>query len=149
MVYLDFEGIEVATASFLRECVLEFRDTIRRRFLNCYPVVANANEVVVDELTVLLKPQNDVLMLCLLDADETPSKPYLLGELDPKQKVTFELVSKLGTTDVRELMDEASDSDKVGRTAWNNRLASLSKLGLVIEESYGRSKKYRPMLMGS
>src|SRR5579872_4310631 len=56
-VYLDFMGIEVATASFLRECVLEFRDSVRRRWPNYYPVVANANDSVKEELSVLLRPQ--------------------------------------------------------------------------------------------
>ena len=68
-VYLDFAGVEVATASFLRECVLEFRGIVRRRWTNCYPVVANANDTIAEELSVLLEPQRDVLMLCTLNED--------------------------------------------------------------------------------
>lgn len=33
-VFLDFAGINVATASFLRETVLDYRDAIRRRHLS-------------------------------------------------------------------------------------------------------------------
>ena len=53
VVYLDFQRVEVATASFLRESVLEFRDNVRRRWTNYYPVVANANDSVTEELSVL------------------------------------------------------------------------------------------------
>jgi hypothetical protein len=63
--FLDFAGVNVATASFLRETVLDYRDAIRRRRSNFYPVVANANQLVEDELKVLVGSDADVLMLCL------------------------------------------------------------------------------------
>lgn len=144
-VFLDFAGIEVATASFLRECILEFRDIVRRRWTNFYPVVANANDTIAEELSVLLEPQRDVLILCTLKEDGTPGKARLVGELEPKQRVTFDLVRKLGETDAGELMRTANGSEGVGQTAWNNRLASLSKLGLLMETSHGRAKRYRPL----
>src|SRR5580658_7310564 len=81
-VFLDFTGVDVATASFLRETVLDYRDAIRRRRSNFYPVVANANQVVEDELKVLVASDADVLMLCLLDENDQPQQPRLLGKLD-------------------------------------------------------------------
>ena len=39
--FLDFMEIEVATASFLREAVIGFRDFARQSLGNVYPVVAN------------------------------------------------------------------------------------------------------------
>jgi len=147
-VYLDFSGIQLATASFLRECILEFRDIVRRRWTNCYPVVANANDSIVEELSVLLGPQRDVLMLCTLSSDGSPASPRLLGELEPKQRVTFDLVKKLGEADAGELMRAASGSEEVGQTAWNNRLASLSRLGLLMELNHGRAKRYRLLSLG-
>ena len=145
MVYLDFEGIEVATASFLRECILEFRDTVRRRWSNYYPVVANADDAIVEELSILLEPQRDVLMRCELDDSDTPRHPRLVGDLEPKQQITFDLVRKLGEADAGELMRTANGTENVGQTAWNNRLASLSRLGLLMEHSHGRAKRYRPL----
>ncbi len=141
-LYLDFDGIEMATASFLRECILEFRNIVRRRWTNCYPVVANANDLVTEELSVLLT-QRDALMLCSLDEQEKPSLPLVLGDLEPKLRVTFELVKELGEADAGALMRRSKDGDEVGQTAWNNRLASLSKLGLLMEMSRGRAKRYR------
>jgi len=146
-LFLDFEGVEIATASFLRESVLNFRDTVRLRRSNFYPVVANATDDVAEELNVLLVPRRDVLMLCTLK-DGKPDKPRLLGDLEPKQQVTFELVKKKGETNAAELY-EHHNSDKVEQTAWNNRLAALAGLGLIIELSQGRAKRYRPLLSGS
>ena len=143
-LYLDFNGIDIATASCLRECILEFRDIVRRRWTNCYPIVANANDSVTEELCVLLT-QRDVLMLCSLDKKGRPDSPRLLGDLEPKQRVTFDLVTKLGETDAGELMRSSKEDDDVGQTAWNNRLASLSRLGLLMEISHGRAKRYRPV----
>ena len=146
-VFLDFCGVQVATASFLRETVLEFRDTVRRRRSNFYPAIANANDVVAEELAVLLTPHGDVLMLCLLDDNGQPHQPRLAGDLDPKQRVTFDLVRQRGETDAAELMREHGESEGVKQTAWNNRLASLADLGLVVELSQGRAKRYRPLFV--
>ena len=143
-VYLDFQGVEVATASFLRECILEFRDIVRRRWTNNYPVVANANDSVAEELSVLVA-QRDVLILCTLDAKGRPTSPRLLGALEPKQRIAFDLVRERGETDAGELMRSSRGTEDVGQTAWNNRLAALSRLGLLMEMSNGRAKRYRPL----
>lgn len=148
-LFLDFAGIEVATASFLRESVLEFRDTVRRRRSNFYPLVANANEVVAEELAVLLAPHREVLMLCTLNDDGKPLDPHLVGDLEPKQRLTFDLVQRRGETDAGELMRIHRESADVRQTAWNNRLASLARLGLVLELRHGRAKRYRPLFAES
>lgn len=145
-VFLDFGGIEVATASFLRESVLAYRDTVRRRRSNLYPVIANANDLVAEELKVLVATHGNVLMLCSLDDQGQPHRPRLVGELDPKQRMTFDLVRQRRETDAAELMREHGESERTTvQTAWNNRLAALASLGLVVEMSQGRAKRYRPL----
>ena len=129
----------------MRESVLEFRNTVRRRWTGYYPIVANANDTITEELSVLLEPQRDVLMLCTLNDHGAPGAPRLVGDLEPKQRITFDLVKKLGETDAGELMRTTHGSEEVGQTAWNNRLASLSRLGLLMELSHGRAKRYRPL----
>lgn len=147
-VFLDFAGVNVATASFLRESVLSFRDGVRRRRSNFYPVIANASDLVAEELKVLVGSRGDVLMLCSLDADGNPHQPRLVGELDPKQRMTFDLVQQRGETGAAELMREYGEAEKTTvQTAWNNRLSALASLGLVVELSQGRMKKYRPLFM--
>ena len=148
-VFLDFSGIDVATASFLRESVLAFRDIVRGRRSQFYPVVANASEVVRDELMELLRPRGDVLMTCILSGGGAVVEASPMGELDPKQRLTFDLVHTHGETDAGALMREYGKSEGVRHTtAWNNRLASLAALGLVIEQSQGRAKRYRPLFEG-
>jgi hypothetical protein len=148
-LFLDFTGIDAATASFLRESVLAFRDIVRGRRSTIYPVIANATESVWEDLTELVKSRGGVLLTCQLAQDGTVSDPKLIGDLDPKQQLTFDLVRQRGETDAVELMRECGANEPVGSTAWNNRLASLVSLGLVIEEmSSGRTKRYRPLLQG-
>ena len=144
-VFLDFAGVNVATASFLRETVLAYRDTVRRRRSHFYPIIANANQVVEEELKVLVT-DGDVLMLCLLDENGLPREARLLGKLDPKQRLTFDLVQKRGVTDAAELMRDHGEGENIKKTAWNNRLAALANLGLVVESTEGRTKRYRTLL---
>lgn len=149
-IFLDFSGVEVATASFLRESVLAFRDIVRRRRSHFYPVVANANEVVRDELMELLRLRRDVIMACVISENSAVAQVSLMGELDPKQRLTFDLVQAHGETDAGTLMRKYGGGEGVKHpTAWNNRLASLASLGLVIEQSQGRAKRYRPLFGGT
>lgn len=147
-VFLDFIDIEVATSSYLRESVVAFRDIIRRRRSNLYPVIANACDAVREELAEFLRPRGDVLMTCVLDQRSRVSQPSLIGDLDPKQKVTFDLVRERGETDAGELMREYGAREGVKQTAWNNRLAALAALGLVVEIAQGRAKRYKPLFEG-
>ena len=147
-VFLDFQNVEVTTASYLRESVLSFRDEIRRRRSNYYPVVANPGELIVEELRVLVTARGDALILCSLDEDDKVHRHDLVGELDPKQRFTFDLVQQRGETRAAELMREYGESEKTTvQTAWNNRLSTLAKLGLVVELSQGRAKLYRPLFL--
>jgi hypothetical protein len=144
-VFIDFAEIEVATASFLRESVLRFRDLMRGKRSTLYPIVANANDSIVDELNVLMGANGDAMMCCRLDDQERVIDAALIGSLDPKQRLTFDLVSRLGETDAGTLMRDHSKNEDIKQTAWNNRLAMLASLGLVVELPQGRAKRYRPL----
>jgi hypothetical protein len=147
-VLLNFEWVRVATSSFLRESVLAFRDAIRSRRSNFYPVIANVNSEVREELEDLLSRRGGVLMSCIARNDEVV-EAVPIGELDPKQRLTFDLVQQRRETDAGELMRDFATTDTVkSPTAWNNRLASLAMLGLVVEVSQGRSKRYKPIFEG-
>ncbi|MGX1165758.1 hypothetical protein AB7M16_002024 [Bradyrhizobium sp. USDA 372] len=147
-VLLDFGWVTVATSSFLRESVLAFRDAIRSRRSNFYPVVANVNQDVREELEDLLGRSGGVLMSCVVQDDEVVEAAPI-GELDPKQRLTFDLVQQRRETDAGELMRDFAATDPVkSPTAWNNRLANLAMLGLVAEISQGRSKRYKPIFEG-
>lgn len=145
-VFLDFSNVEVATASYLRESALAFRDLVRGRRSAFYPVIADINDDIRDELAELARMRSDVIMICTLnDADEV-IETEIIGDLDPKQRKTFELVRKHGETDASELMRVYGESEALKyATAWNNRLAALTARGLLMEISHGRSKRYRPL----
>lgn len=147
-LFLDFCEVTVATASFLRESVMQFRDFVRGGRSMFYPVIANANSAVREELLELLRGRGGAFLAATLADDGTAADIKLIGELDPKQRTTFDLVQKIGTTDAGQLMEDYKDQDVNHATAWNNRLSSLAKLGLVVEISEGRSKKYRPLFEG-
>lgn len=147
---LDFKAVHVATASFLRESVLAFRDHIRGHRTAHYPVIANANNEVGDELVELTRNRGDALMICSLADDGRVLGVALLGDLSPKQKITFDLVQRHGETDAAELMREYGEREGVTQTtAWNNRLSALAGLGLIVEISHGRNRRYRPLFAGA
>ena len=145
-VFLDFADVDVATSSFLRECVVGYRDAVRHRRSNLYAVVSNPNDAVEEELNDLLRERGEAMLVCNLTAKGHVRELRLLGELDPKHRQTFDFVEQSGGTDAASLIREHGAAEGVTRTAWNNRLATLAALGLVIEESQGRAKRYLPVL---
>ena len=149
IIFLDFCNIRVATVSFLRESVFAFRDIVRSRNSAFYPVVANAVECIQDELVEILRIRHDALLTCTLTKSGAVTDAALLGELDPKQSLTFRLVCKHGETNAGTLMRDYGQAEGVKHpTTWNNRLAALAARGLVIEQTQGRAKRYRPLLEG-
>jgi hypothetical protein len=147
IILLDFVKVDVATASYIRESVLAFRDLVRGQRSNLYPLLANLNDVVRDEFVELLRVRGDAMPSCQLDPQGRANSVEVLGELDPKQKLTFDLVLQRKETDASELMREYGDSEGVKHTtAWNNRLSALVARGLIVEHSRGRAKRYRPLL---
>ena len=145
--FLDFAGAPPATGSFLRECVLGFRKYVRAQGLPVYPVVANASGATIEELTHLLEMLSDALPTCLLDADDRVTEPRIIGALDAAQQRTLDAVIEAGSATATALAEKFSD-EKVGTTAWNNRLVALAQKGLLIERTEGRAKTYEPVLKG-
>lgn len=143
--FLDFARIEVATSSFLRESVVGFRDYARSSLTNIYPVAANLEASVLEELEFFLRAYNDVFWICRLNADESVSGARLLGDLDPAQRTTFEAVHALGAVTAPALASRFQHLG-IGPTAWNNRLSALSAKGLLIERKVGKTKSFTPLL---
>ena len=147
-LFVDYEGIELATASYQRETIGALQALIRGRRSTHYLVIANANAAVRDDLELLARAGGMALLICLLDAGGKVSKPGILGVLDLKAQATFDLVCERGETDAKELMEAKVGQEGVGHTAWNNRLAGLVLQGLIAEYMAGKAKRYRPVLKG-
>lgn len=88
-IFLDFEKVAVATGSFLREAVIGFRDYCRNAELNLFPVVANANPDILDELKMVLELRGDAIVICNLDDKGRVTSPDVVGSLEEKQQLTF------------------------------------------------------------
>lgn len=145
-LFIDFAKVEVATASFLRESMFALKSYMRTNGSKFYPVAANVNQAIKDELSVLADAKNDAIMTCHLDDTGHVADAELVGELDPKQQMTFSLVLKLNGADANSLMEKFGADEKMkNTTAWNNRLAGLVARGVVREFSNGRAKFYRPL----
>jgi hypothetical protein len=145
-ILLDFTGIDVATSSYLREAVVRLRDMLRSRRSNFYPIVANAGDAVMEELTMLLHDHGDSMLACVIDEKGRPRNVEPIGRLERVQQRTFELVvekGEIGAVEAQALFP----GETATVTAWNNRLAALAERGLVVELSRGRLKRYRPVLL--
>jgi len=145
LAYLDFSGVDIATGSFLREAVLGFRDFSRNAIGTLYPVLANANAVIEDELSVYLKGRNDAIWACALSEDGAVLNPHILGELDAAQMSTLQLIAEHKPISAPELA-KLRPNEGIGTTAWNNRLATLAAKGILMELKQGKTKMFAPVM---
>jgi hypothetical protein len=143
---IDFDGIEVATASYLREAVFALKTYLRARGSKLYPVVANANTAICDELAVIAEAKKEYLLVVGISPAGEVTNQDIIGQLDPKQATTFDRVKRLGRTTAGEMKDKFGAEEEVSApTVWNNRLASLAAQGLILEYTQGRAKFYQPL----
>lgn len=145
IAFLDFDGVDIATGSFLREAVMGFRDFCRNAAGSIYPVVANANANIEEELDMYLRSRNDAIWACNVDAQVRISGPHILGELDAAQMSTIQLIRNHHPISAPELAKLRPD-DKIGTTAWNNRLATLTAKGMLKEVKQGKTKLFSPVM---
>ncbi|RSY85967.1 hypothetical protein DAH66_09750 [Sphingomonas koreensis] len=145
VAFLDFDGVDIATGSFLREAVLGFRDFSRNAIGILYPVVANANAAIEEELSDYLADRTDAMWACGLNGAGAISDPHVLGVLDSAHAKTLRFIVERHPISAPELAKLYPD-EGIGPTAWNNRLATLSAKGIVMELKSGKTKTFTPVL---
>lgn len=145
IAFLDFSDVDIATGSFLREAVLGFRDFCRNAAGMIYPVVANGNATIEEELATYLRGRNDAIWACSLASEGQAIDPHILGELDAGQISTLQLIGQHHPISAPELA-KLRPEDKIGTTAWNNRLAALSAKGMLKEVRHGKTKLFSPVM---
>jgi hypothetical protein len=143
--FLDFNEVEIATSSFLREAVIGFRDYARQSLRNVYPAVANLAPAVAEELDFFVRARGDAIWICELGLGDAVINARLMGELDPAQRSTFDAALELGDISAPQLAARFADQ-RIGPTAWNNRLSALSTKGLLVERKQGKTKSFSPLL---
>lgn len=145
IAFLDFADVDIATGSFLREAVMGFRDFCRNAAGMIYPVVANANLAIEEELATYLRGRNDAIWACKLNSEGQATDPHILGELDGGQMSTIQIIGQHHPISAPELA-KLRPGDKIGTTAWNNRLATLSAKGMLREVRHGKTKLFSPVM---
>lgn len=142
----DFKGVEVVSASFIRESFLSMQALLRGQRSTLIPVVANVSADVREDLRLMLKDAGKAIVTCSCNDRGRVTDVGLIGALDAQAEATFAMVLERGETDAKELTEAQGGDRKIGQTGWNNRLASLVELGVVIEVPVGRAKRYRPVV---
>lgn len=135
-VIVDLQGVKVATASFVRECLLGVRDAVKP---NCLIAVANPSQYVLEDLELLLSTAGKAIAIA--EKGEGGAHFRLVGSLDPVLMNCFEALLARGRATAPELASELP-GEEVGPTAWNNRLSSLVDHGLALSASTGRRRFY-------
>lgn len=140
---LDFNGVGDASASFLRESILAFRDYARAYQPELFPVLANISDAVREEFNTLLKDRGEAMPGCRLDAAGIPVEPEILGILEPGLSQTLEMIRERGQMT---LGDFTAAAAAIKATTWSNRVASLIKQGFVVPSPEPNKRVYRFVL---
>jgi len=141
IVFIDFSNIDVATSSFLRDSIVAFRRRLREERPNLYAVLINLKPEIEEELAGLLHQMGEAIWVANFSEDGFSDR-RLVGRLDHKLREAIELIETRGHADASALWADTRMTESVGVTAWNNRLAALSRQGLVIEDRRGKQKTY-------
>jgi hypothetical protein len=146
VVALDFARIRVATSSYLREFLIGFRNFTIRTRPEVFPVIANANSEVIEELHSLLVSLRDALAACDFRNSNQISNGRVIGVLDEKERIALAAVLKTPGADAVSLADAPGTTESVSPNAWNNRLAGLVEKRFLVEERDGRKKRFTSVL---
>jgi len=137
---LDFTGIADASASFLREAILAFRDYVRAYQPDVFPVLANIADTVREEFDTLLKARGEAMPACRLDAGDKPVEATIIGVLEPSLSQTLDMIRDRGQLALGDLPTETKS------TTWSNRIASLIRQGFVVPIPEPNKRVYRYVL---
>lgn len=155
IVVLDFDGIESATASYLKATLLwllgrsgsaasSVPDAANAP-LNVYPVVAGLNAEVSGELDELLRGHGrSCLELVRMVGDEILSA-RLRGPLDKTLRETLAILTEAGCATATELHQRYPQERPITVTAWNNRLSDLTTRRLARRTRQGRQWLYQAL----
>ena len=137
---LDFTNVGDASASFLREAILAFRDYVRAYQPDVFPVLANLSAEVREEFDTLLKDRGEAIPGCRLDNSGAPVDAEVLGVLEPGLSQTLEMIRTRGQVALGDLPSETKP------TTWSNRIASLIRQGFVVPIRESKKRIYRFVL---
>jgi DNA-binding transcriptional ArsR family regulator len=142
---IDFQGVRLATVSWMREAVLALRKYAGAMRPDIVFAVANLAPLVREEFDEALRATNNVFLVVHDTTDRTGIGAVLLGVLDPALRETLSVVDGKAEFDATLICQSLPT---VAPSAANNRLASLEKKGILTSTRRGRTRIYRPILEG-
>jgi len=140
---IDFSGVAAASASFIRESVLAFRDYARAYQPELFPVVANVGDDIREEFETLLKARREAILACRLDESGRPAEPEVLGQLEPGLAQTLEAIRTRGQLTLSDLGEMFTGTSA---PTWSNRIANLIRQGFVVPKQEQNRRAYRFVL---
>jgi hypothetical protein len=143
VLLIDFDGVGAASASFLRESVLAFRDYARGYQPEVFPVVANLNDEIREEFALLLRSRGEAILCCRVDDAGQIVDVQVLGALDSSLERTLDAIKERGAVSLAELRSLPDDAKA---STWSNRLASLIRQGFVVPSPNQKRRQYRFVL---
>jgi hypothetical protein len=159
-VVFDFDGIEIASASYIKASILwlttcgrmhagimnpeELRtlETTHFKPLNVFPVVANANSEIQTELQEVFAGRGLACVITTEWSRTEISAGKVLGRLEPTATRTLKALVGMGEFTAYDLQ-ERFPKDSVNTTAWNNRLVELYRLRILRRRKQGKFWKYQ------
>jgi hypothetical protein len=137
---IDFTGIADASASFLREAILAFRDYVRAYQPELFPVLANIAANVREELDTLLKARGEAMPACRIDDAGRAVDADIIGALEASLSQTLAMIRERGPLALSDLPGETKAS------TWSNRLANLIRQGFIVPIPEANKRVYRYVL---
>ena len=137
---LDFADVGNASASFLREAILAFRDYVRAYQPEVFPVLANLTDEVREEFHMLLKARGEAMPGCRLNTCGEPVAAEVLGFLEPGVSQTLAIIR------ARRQLALGDMPSEIKPTTWSNRIASLIRQGFVVPIPEPKKRVYRFVL---
>jgi hypothetical protein len=113
--------------------------------INVFPLVANVNAEVSEELDQVLTLQELPCLEVVSADDKNIGIAKLRGPLDRALRDTLRVVMDLGSVTATSLSERFAADTRIATTAWNNRLSDLCVRRLVRRRKVGRQWVYEPV----
>jgi hypothetical protein len=144
IVLLDFKGVDVVTGSWINAMIVPLYRRVGEPEIDLYPILCNTGNDWLDDLALLAKWTHQ----CYLVAEKCTTaarSARLIGSLDPGQRAALAAVIDSGEVTGAEL-ERQGRGERIGATAWNNRLKDLHGKRLLRRTKRGREQVYAPLL---
>jgi len=143
-VVLDWNGIEIATASYFGATLVALLRMAMAVELDRYFIVTNLNKTCLDELKLVLEFQGLVVLMGDWKSGQIRNLK-VLGTLESPYAATLEAIQKLVCASATELHQGQHRGTVIGKTGWINRLSNLHRLRLIRKERVGREYKFHAL----